>query len=168
MNVRRTRFLLRSVGLITAIGAPAVMLWAVFTERDVGAEAGRRISKPDPAQNKSAQAALPSLGAWQKVWTKRLQLPLRESAAGENPGSKPPTVQKAPPPNLVLVGTMVEDGYSKAMFSTAPGVLDLKGVGETVGALPGGPEVVAIEPSLVTLRYQGELIVLRLKGADEG
>lgn len=169
MNLKRTRFVLRGIGWMSTFGAVVTMGWAAFSPHEISQQGQPRTRKLDAAEVEAPEKALPSLQAWEKVWAKPLQRPLRELADGSQDGAtKATAVQKTPPPNLVLVGTMVEDGCSKAMFSTAPGVLDLKGVGEALGTAPGGPEVVSIEPSKVVVRYQGELITLRLKGADEG
>ncbi|HET6880133.1 MAG TPA: hypothetical protein VFI31_08260, partial [Pirellulales bacterium] len=120
---------------------------------------------------KDSSSAGSRLALFATLFEKRLQKPLREDDAREAAAKAALQAgqQKASPLAAVLVGTMIEDdGFSRAMFSVPPANIELKAVGDTVGVPPVTAEVVEIDRSQVVVRYQGQLLTLRLKGADEG
>jgi hypothetical protein len=60
---------------------------------------------------------------------------------------------------------MLEPGRSLAMFATPPSAIKLTAEGEIVGDASSGAEVVRIEREQVVVRYQGNLIPLRVQRA---
>lgn len=149
------------------MGAIAALAWGLFWPVRVSAVAPRRAVFKTPVERADAPAkAALAAGDWARLWSKALRRPLVDKPIATTQEAK--KAVPSAPPNVVLVGTMVEAGHSKAMFATTNGVLELRGIGETVGGAPGGPEVVEIESNRVVLRHRGELMTVRLKGGDEG
>ena len=62
-------------------------------------------------------------------------------------------------PDLQLTGTFVDTDRAYAVFSTNAGLVEVRSVGQKTGSA----EVVRIEPGIVTLRLNGQPIVLRVR-----
>jgi len=149
--------------------AAMVAAWGLGWPCEVAEAQPRRPRTKVSVQGGAAeQRDVPSLDEFVDLWGRPLRRPsadLPGGASGANGAGTAAT--SALPLNVNLVGTIVETGHSRAVFSTPNGAIELKGVGEIVGGLPGGPEVVEIEAKHVVLRFQGRLTTLRLKGGDE-
>lgn len=172
MHVRRTRYSLVASALVCGIGAVGALAWGSFSPIAVALTSGPSIKRRSTtASPNGATIDGLALESFTTLWGKRLQKPLREDAAGTEAAARTAAqaAQQKAALAFVLVGTMIEsEGFSRAMFSVPPGNVELRGVGESVGVPPANAEVVVIERNQVVVRYQGRLVTLRLKGADEG
>jgi hypothetical protein len=171
MSIRRTRHILTALGIAATTGAVGVAAWGLCWPCQVPAAQPRdRRDSPDDQRDAAATAETLSLDELAKVWDQPLRRPLVDfapgtaatKAAGSTPGAPAASAL-----NLNLVGTIIESGHSRAVFAMPNGAIELKGVGEIIGPSPTGPEVVAIEPKHVVVRFQGQLTTVRLKGADD-
>jgi hypothetical protein len=64
----------------------------------------------------------------------------------------------APPLTVKLTGTVIEQGRSLAMFITAVGKVELKGVGEIIN----GAKVTEITDAGVRLEHNGRAVMMAL------
>lgn len=155
------------LGTLSSLAGIAALAWGLFWPCRIPPPAQKRslAEKQMPLSN-SAKVALDSMADWPQLWARALRRPLVDKPAAAATQS---AIQAKPlvPLNVVLVGTIVEEGHSRAMLSTAAGVVEVLGIGETVGGATGGAEIVEIQSNSVVLRYRGELTTVRLKGADE-
>lgn len=114
---------------------------------------------PNPASKGSAAPPLPTVEALQATWNRMLRQPLFDP-----PPSAATAVKPAPPPFAAkLVGIVEERGRSQALIALPAGTVELRGVGERLGGVPEGAEVVSIEPRHVVLKLRGESHVLKLE-----
>ncbi len=170
MNIRRTRQTLIGTGIAATAAAALVAAWGLGSPCDVHPSLPRRARLEAGDTIENADSEIAPLDEFAKLWDLPLRRPLVDGAGDATASSAAAASAAAASGallNLSLVGTIVETGRSRAVFSTPNGGIELKGVGEIVGGLPGGPEIVEIEPRHVVVRFQGQLTTLRLKGADE-
>lgn len=159
MTALRTNILLWLVaGLFTA-GTVLTAAWAVFATDPVPADAGPQLRGATPA---GPVAADPPLAAFEAVWDRELGQPLDPPTPPPvAPATRPAMAFAPPPPPAKLVGTILEPGYSMAIFARADGRPELRAVGESAG----GAEVLRIESDAVTVRHNGRPLVLRVERA---
>lgn len=156
MNPRRVQLLLRalSVLLVLAGGVVVALTWMELPDRESMGD--QRAPATRPATH--AVASLPSLPDFETIWARRLRPSFGPAVAdGMTPGIA--TVPGAATPQTVagvtLVGTI---GSSVALVRDGAGNVEAHQVGETVA---GGGEVVAVRPSEMDLRVNGQVVTLR-------
>ena len=90
-----------------------------------------------------------------------LKRDLRRALYDPPPPAPPPAPAPAPKPPLPvgLAGTIVEPGHCKAMLVTGDGHTELRGVGQRLGEV----EVLSIEEKKVTVRFNGDVVELKVK-----
>jgi hypothetical protein len=96
-----------------------------------------------------------AVDTYRTVWALDLQRPLFDPPPPPVPTPPPP-----PPLTAKLQGTIIEPGYSRAIFTTPSGQTQLLAVGQTV---EGGAQVLAIERDLVRVRYLDREMELRVE-----
>jgi len=170
MSVRRIRWLLRSAAIMLLVLSVAIVVWAFQSPQLVRVPG----SEFAPAGRASAARAKiirsPPLNDFAKVWRKELRQPLYDPP----PTTRQPNRKKNRGPSkgrksdsqlavggVQLMGTMLEDGRSKAIFMNSNGEVDVKGDGETL-ELVAGVRVDRIELERVTVSNQGRLTTLQL------
>jgi hypothetical protein len=163
LNVRRTNLTLRTLAATLAVAAVLCAAWGVIAPVRVDVEAvGPVASRPATTQT-SPDSSLP-LAAFEPIWALDLRRPLTDPAAPTNP---PTTTDVVPPAAgaggpFVLVGTI---GDSLAMIQSAPGVIEVKAVGDVAN----GAKIVAIHPMRVDVDLNGQrLTIAKPKDPDEG
>lgn len=105
------------------------------------------------------------------IWSR----PIRDGFVSKTVRPKPiassrpkPTVSKTPRKSpgkstgLTLVGTVLEDDQSVAIFSDRSGTLDFRGVGEALNLQPSGVKVQAIRDREVTIAVEGKMHTLSI------
>ena len=97
-----------------------------------------------------------TLASFEPVWGLDLRRPLYDPPRPAAPGPAP---GKRPAVPLQLIGTMVEDGHSVAMFTTAQGGIELLGVGQKHEGL----EVLRIAEGTVTARHAGAQVTMTVE-----
>jgi hypothetical protein len=91
---------------------------------------------------------LPPLEAFAPLWDRDFQQPLFDG---------PQASQDAPAFPATLTGTIVEPGFSRAMFRLESGATEMRGVGTTVA----GAEVLEIAGDGAVVLYQGQRLTLK-------
>jgi hypothetical protein len=80
---------------------------------------------------------------------------------------KPVKIVKTPPPKpqltVNLLGTVLEDGFTYAILKNRSGKTSFVSIGESLD----GAEVTKIEKDSATIKFSGDLIVLKVKGKEE-
>lgn len=117
-----------------------------------------------PMPARKAQAAPPPLPSAEEsaaVWRRPLRKPLFDPP----PTAPVPTSAPSAPLIAKLLGTIEEEGRSRGLFALKGGATEVRGVGERLGDLPDGAEVVSIEPQRAVLKHHGKSIVLPLEAA---
>ena len=168
MNIPRTRLLIRGAATVLLFSSAALVAWAFQSPVALDDRADLVVAKRAAAK-KSKLVGSPPLSDFAKVWQIELRRPLYDPpppAQEEKPKKKDPTKKRrreavAEGGGLRLVGTMLENGRSLAIFTDATGKVDFKGVGETLELAPG-TRVDLIELKQVTISEQGRATVLRL------
>ena len=165
MYIRKLRWILRTVGVGFCLTALFVVLYCCFSSCDVSpTTASSNTVSSNGSKNPAAGAArpLPSLKQFEAFWLRPLRRPLVDPPPAK-PAEEQAMAPKRPPPNVRLLGIAVESGHSLAMFATPQGTVELKGIGDTLGETPNGPQVASIEDQKVVLRYLGETITVALE-----
>lgn len=104
------------------------------------------------------QAAAPSPSDYDVIAEANFYRPLFDEAP-----PPPPTTNIAPPPLPVrLIGTVVESGFSYAMFRTVGGETRMVGIGETVD----GVQVVSLTEKSATVLFSGQTLTLPVDAAE--
>lgn len=135
--------------------APPAELESTVT---AAAHAEAALDSPTPTDD-AAASAQSALADARSAWNLNLQRPLFD------PPPPPPPAPPTPPPLSVrLQGTIIEPGYSRAIFISATGQTQLCAVGQ---AAEGGAEVLSIEREVVRVRYQGREMDLRVQTTDD-
>lgn len=102
---------------------------------------------------------LPELSAFERAWNLDLRRSLYDQPV---PVAMKPAKRQTPSRlSARLAGTVIEPGHSVAMFITPGGKIELKSVGETMGAI----KVLDITPEGVSVLHRGKKIDLLL---DQG
>ena len=160
MTARRINILLWLLAVLFTGGTIVAAAWAVlgpYADLTARPPQARGVAPATPAPSD------PPLAAFAAVWDRELGQPLDPL---DPPPVAPPTQPAAaatdpPPPPVKLIGTVLEPNYSMAVFARADGRPELRAVGETAG----GAEVLRIEADAVTVRYNGQPVVLRVERA---
>jgi type II secretory pathway component PulC len=97
---------------------------------------------------------------------KPLRVPFSSSTPPPAEETDPVPMDPDPMLNVTLRGTILERGYSVAVFETPESPVELRGVGELVGDEGDEAEVVEIYRDHVVLRYQGQLVTLPFPAGD--
>ncbi len=148
MNLFRLKQSLRVASVMLAIGTVVVAGIAVLWP----------LRKPavDPAAQTNATAAaadfttIPPLESFKSVWAVDLRKPLFDGGAG--PSNKPAFAAK-------LAGTVVEPGFSQAMFSLPGGQTEMHKVGDEVA----GAEVLEINADSAIVLFDGQRLTLKME-----
>ena len=170
MSAQRLRWLLRSAAVLLLLASVAVVVWAVNSPQtsDDANPAFAPAKRASAARTKLIHS--PSLADFAEVWGKQLRRPLYDPPpvsappkrnAARNPQKHRPKDGQVTVGGVKLVGTMMEDGRSKAIFMNSNGAIDVKGDGETL-AFAAGIRVDRIELQRVTISNDGRLTTLQL------
>jgi hypothetical protein len=162
MKASRVKLLLWATTAFFAAGACLAVAWAALGPYDDSSAADlrpvpRRVAGPPGFTD-------PPIAAFAKVWDGPLGRPLSPPRATPVVPSARPVTAAAVPPAVKLIGTVVEDGYSMAIFAQPDGKVEWKRVGEA----SGGAEVLRIEADRVMVRHNGEPVVLRVERVEKG
>ena len=168
MSVQRTRLLIRGAATVLLLSSAALLAWAFQSTAAVDDQADRLATRR-AASKKTKLVGSPPLKDLAKVWQIELRRPLydpppppkEEKAKKKDRTKKRGRDALADGGGLRLVGTMLENGRSMAIFTDATGKVDFKGVGETLELSPGA-RVDVIELMQVTISEQGRATVLQL------
>lgn len=137
---------------IAAVGV-LVMAWVMpYAEAEPDAVMVNVKHAPKAAHDAVA-STVPTAG--DPVWGTSLRRPLVEPP---KPTATAETRAQAPPLTAKLTGTVIEQGRSLAMFITAAGKVELKGVGESIE----GAQVKEITDRSVRLEHNGRTITMAL------
>ena len=170
MSAQRLRWLLRSAAAALLLLSVALVVWALQMPQSSD-EANVPFLSPERSGVVRTQLVhSPPLEDLAQVWGKRLRRPLFDLPSAAKPPR--PNVARKPQPRpaatrqvtaggVKLVGTMMEDGRSKAIFMNSNGEIDVKGDGETL-AFATGIRVDHIELHRVTVTNEGRLTTLQL------
>ena len=169
MNVQRKRLLLRAAAMILLVLSGAVLVWA-FQGPAAVIDQADDLALKGSAVRTAKLVGSPPLEEFAKVWRKPLRRPLYDPPpAPKEPKrkeKKDPTKQRRKANNraaagVQLVGTMVEDGRSLAVFMNSSGKIDLKGVGESLELAPG-MRVDRVDLTQVVVTNQGQQTTLQI------
>jgi hypothetical protein len=165
MSVQRTRLLIRGAATVLLLSSATLIAWAFQSPVAVDDQADLMAAKR-VASKKTKLVGSPPLKDFAKVWKTELRRPLYDPPPlpkEDKKDSRKKRRREAVPDagGLRLVGTMLEDGRSMAIFTDATGKVDFKAVGETLDLSPGA-RVDQIELTQVTISEQGRATVLRL------
>lgn len=153
MNIRQTRLILWWIAALLAMAGIASVAASLLLPYDLSSGP---LPPPAPATRASrADDALPPLSAFAPLWRLDLRRPLADVAT---PHADPTTVPAAEDPGLPirLIGTVVEEGNSYAIFISADGRLQILKAGEQVD----GIEVLEIAANAVKVRRDGQTLTL--------
>jgi hypothetical protein len=152
VNVRRVNFaLLAAAALMTAAGVAALAL-AVLTPVRLEQPPVSSGANP-PATSPRADSAVLAMASFEPVWALELRKPLDGAAAPATAPSTPSPHAGNPTP-ITLVGTI---GDTLVLLQTQGGVIEVKGVGESVA----GAKIVSVRPSEVDLESAGRITTLK-------
>jgi type II secretory pathway component PulC len=160
MRTRKARFWLVSLGVVCCMIAALSLAWGMRRPVVATLEPQDIIPTIRNGNQQPVSSAAARIDENAEVWGRPYRRPLEDAP----PVVSQPVVApvKAPPLNLKLMGTILEPGRERAIFSTAKGVSVLRKVGETVGDTSAA-EVVQIARDQVVVRYNGELVTLVLQ-----
>ena len=171
MSVQRTRLLLRGIAMVLLLSSVDLIAWAFQSPVALDDQASDLVAANRSAAHQAKLVRSPPLNDFAKFWLTELRRPLYDpppapkEAKTDNKKDSPQKRRrhKSVPETggLRLVGTMLEDGRSMAVFTDASGKIELKGVGEALELSPG-TRVDRIELTQVTISEQGRPTVLRL------
>lgn len=158
MTLRTQRRLLWTASGLLALAVvcsgAGLVAWPIEGANDGGAadHAAGTVSATDSPRDR------PPLSAYAVVWQKDLQRPLYDPA--------PPVAQEKPPPKpeVTLVGTVIEQGFTYALLKTKAGQVKMASPGDTVD----GAEVLGIAPDSATVRFAGHEHVLKVRKEGSG
>ena len=146
--------------LLAAVGT---VVWAVRTPTAVSDTATNPTAGKETTSTVAGRNArgVPELSALMAAAAVDLRKPLYDVPP------PPPAVAAPPPPppplNVKLAGTVVEEGYSRAILVNPEGRTEFKRIGER----SGDAEVLQIQPGKVTVRYHGEPIELTVERSND-
>jgi hypothetical protein len=162
MHARRVKTWLQIAGSGLSVAAVGVLVWSLFWPIE---KSPVTVSQPvtQSASRKVQRPVLPTLKQFEPFWKRQMRRPLFDPPPN-TPVASSATVQK-PPSSLGvrLLGTVTEPGRSVAMLMTTRGTIEIKAVGERLGDMPDGAEVVSVNTDRAVLRYHGETISLELE-----
>jgi hypothetical protein len=141
-----------ALALAAAAGGAALALWPLAP---LGDDPGAAAPSAPAAPAAPAREHAP-LAAYAVVYQADLQRPLFD----------PPPPQAAPPPrpNLALMGTVIERGFTCALLKTPAGQVQWLSVGQAID----GAEVTAIAADSVSVRFAGEVFTLKVQAEGGG
>lgn len=160
MSVKALRLTLRSLTALMVIGAAAVLFWSVtIAEAEPASVPGvTGTAKRQPAR---IQEVVP-LEDFEPFLEKRLRT--RAPKAEPPPERRSVTATRAAQSlDIALLGTILEQGRSKAILVGPDGEIELKGVGDSLDITPAGVEVKEIQFASVTLLYRGQTVKLEVE-----
>ena len=139
--------------IVTAAGV-LVMAWVLpYAEaEDAGDVVAVHVTHATKTTN-AAAARVPA--ANDPVWSTSLRRPLVDPP---KPVAAAATQAPAPPLTVKLTGTVIEQGRSLAMFVTAAGKIELRGVGEVIE----GAKVTEITDEGVRIEHNGRSVMMEL------
>jgi hypothetical protein len=155
---------IRGASAVLLLSTAALVAWAFQNPVAVDDQADLVAPKRAPAKE-SKLVGSPPLEALAVVWERKLRRPLddppKEQQENKNGLKKRRRDVNPAGGSLRLVGTMLENGRSVAIFTDATGKVDFKGVGEMLEISPG-LRVDQIEFTQVTISEQGRTSVFQL------
>jgi hypothetical protein len=157
MTIRRKRELLWTTAAIAAGVAVIVVALAATTALDLpdsGAAAAGSTIAPAGVQIGSADD-IPSIDDLATVWS----IDLGHDVVATGPAPTADAASAPPPPDLHVIGTIIEPGHSLAMLIGPAGKTLFIGVGEQFQ----GATIVAINNDSVTVEIAGARSVLKVE-----
>ena len=140
-----------ALGLALAASAAALALWPVRVD-----EAAVSTETPAPDVGAPLQRASEPLSAFAVIYRRDLRQPLYDpKPVVAAPAAPPPP----PKPEVDLVGTAVELGYTYAFLQTKAGKVKMMGIGEELDGL----RVTAIADGSATVQFHGQTYTLEVK-----
>jgi len=149
------------------VGTPLTVAWAIFwpyaTDVPEISSSDKRL--PPPIASEQLEETSVSLAQFDAFWKRPLRRPLYDPPPKPKPKPKPRPVRvrRTPPPNVLLLGTIVETGHSKAIVQVNGGKMELKGVGDFVGPKGSTIQVERVEPELLVLRRHKDLFSIPIQ-----
>ncbi len=149
-----TKRRLLSAANIAMAAAVVICIGSCFISSDVGAQ---NLSRSGTAGTiaSSANETQPPLEEYAVIYSRDLRKPVFDI--------KPPDPIKVEPPKpkfkATLTGTVLEPGFTYALFRTSSGEDKLISVGQSIE----DAEVTAIESETVTLNFHGDVLKLTVK-----
>ena len=157
MNAKQTNTMLWTAAVAVGVCAIGGLIYGFVWPLDRGnistAVAGKL------AVNPTTTSTLPPLAAFEKIWNTPLRQALGDPApalpvtpVAVTPISNPATVDPSGVP-VSLIGTI---GESLALFKTVTNVVEVCAVGDSFN----GVTVIAVRPSEVDVRFNGQIVKL--------
>ncbi|MCK4601611.1 MAG: hypothetical protein KAU28_04045, partial [Phycisphaerae bacterium] len=151
MNLRTQKNLLLVAAAVMAVASVACLATAVLLPPSV--------PQTTPTGGGTAPSAVTGAGkpeplnAYAAIWQRDVRKPLEDPEALKVQPPKPPPVP------VVLIGTVVEPGFTYGLFQTKKGEQKLVRAGESIE----GAEVTVISEGSAQVRWHGKLITLKVK-----
>lgn len=170
---RHIKLVAVTVGVGFCAAAVYVVCWSVMApERvDAGGTSSDREVNGQLERHGEAESLPPlELRDFEPLWARKFRPPLVDSKPPPKPAPAPPTLTvPGPPPelDLELVGTLIEPGRSRAVFSDANGKILLGGVGDKIGDGPSQLEIVEIDTRSVVVQHSGRQSTLELRQSEK-
>jgi hypothetical protein len=138
------------LGVACAVSVAVAVFWPLQTTGVVdGSRSGTRL----PAYGDGgSENEMPPLESFRPVWAIDFRRPLFDGVKG--PAAKATFAAK-------LAGTVVEPGFSQAMFNLPGGQVELHKIGDKVA----GAEVIEIKSDSAVVLFEGQRLTLKLEGS---
>jgi len=146
MTQRSRKLLIVSINAVLGaaiMGTVALALWPVEIAASPQAQSWRT-----PTTSKTPGRAYRPSDAYAAIYQSDLRKPLFDPPATE----ATPIAKPAQPMPLRLIGTVMEKGFTYAVFKTLTGDTKTLGIGESLE----GVEVVSVDATSATVRYAGQ------------
>jgi hypothetical protein len=154
MQVAKVRPILYLVGGVAAAGAVATIVAVVALPPGSSNDGTSQISSTQlPVQAGQNPTTLP-LASFESAWQMPLRRPLEDAATPSVTENNTPAGTSAP--SVRLVGTIVDGQHPRGIFITGLSTVEMKTVGETVGAA----RILAIDDNSATLLGEAGTITL--------
>jgi hypothetical protein len=169
MHMPRLKTNLRVAGVGLSTAAVLTAFTCLFWTVDVVSPTEESITRAENNAVRHVVSPHLTIKQFEPLWQKPLRRPLVDPPKPQTVISAANTVAQQPQslPNVRLLGIALEAGHSMAFFAMPQGVIELRGIGETLGDSPGGPQVASIEDQKVVIRFQGRQINMPLEGGTE-
>lgn len=140
------------LAVLLGIGSIGVCLLGILAPYDIPHSSG---SSPTTAPVEQ-QTVLPPLQSFRAAYLVDLQRPLYDA-----PRKSPVAVQQ--PLQIRLAGTIMDPGFSRAVFAAPDGHTELKAVGE----ISSGARILTITDGSVTVLYNGQTSILHVNKGSQ-
>lgn len=166
---RQLRIVLTGTSVLFWLGALGAVYWAWRSPMP-------RVSRVAMAV-RQRPTALPSssleVASLEPLLNKRLRRPLYDPPPPSKPTvaktdrAKKNRQRRAAPPDVQLIGTVLEEGRSVAILMDRQGQIELKESGQTLQTVIPGAKVTQVTRNEVHLDYRGQSMILRMEEPNQ-